>query len=291
MRLVLFDAQRLGVLVDRGVVDVTHVLPWPHDTDPLTAGWWRELCRQQAQVIPLIAEAAEARMALALEDVRLLAPALNPSKIIAAAANYASHVEEMPRIQQRTLGRVDASQLDFDVFLKAPSSLVGPDDRIEIPAMLAGGDVEVHHEAELVAVVGKAGRDIPEGQAMEHVCGYMVGLDMTLRSHGDRSRRKSYDTFSPVGPHFTTADAIADPANLDISLTVNGHERQRTNTSNMLRSLPEIIAYSSAIMTLLPGDLIFTGAPPGVGPIAPGDHIVVQISGLGSMALDVVVRT
>jgi 2-keto-4-pentenoate hydratase/2-oxohepta-3-ene-1,7-dioic acid hydratase in catechol pathway len=175
----------------------------------------------------------------------------------------------------------------FDVFLKAPSSLSGPADEIVPPAEVVAAGQEVHHESELVVVVGAGGRDIPEESALHHVAGYTIGLDITVRGEGDRSRRKSYDTFSPVGPWVTTADEAGDPGDLDIHLEVNGIERQHVSTSTMITKVPAIVAYASSVMTLVPGDLIFTGAPSGVGPIHPGDVVDVRISRLGSMRVRV----
>jgi 2-keto-4-pentenoate hydratase/2-oxohepta-3-ene-1,7-dioic acid hydratase in catechol pathway len=139
----------------------------------------------------------------------------------------------------------------------------------------------------LVAVVGTGGRNIPAEAALSHLIGYTVGLDITVRSEGDRSRRKSYDTFSPLGPWLTTSDEVGDPASLDIELTCNGVQRQKVNTASLLVPLPELVAYISSVMTLHPGDVIFTGAPPGVGPIAPGDVLCTQITRLGTMELRV----
>jgi 2-keto-4-pentenoate hydratase/2-oxohepta-3-ene-1,7-dioic acid hydratase in catechol pathway len=177
--------------------------------------------------------------------------------------------------------------MNFDIFLKAPSAISGPADEIVLPpAELAAGH-EIHHESELVAVVGTGGRDIPAAAALSHLIGYTIGLDITVRSEGDRSRRKSYDTFSPLGPWLTTSEDVGDPADLDIELTCNGVQRQRVNTASFLVPLPELVAYVSSIMTLLPGDVIFTGAPPGVGSIAPGDILRTQITRLGAMELRV----
>jgi 2-keto-4-pentenoate hydratase/2-oxohepta-3-ene-1,7-dioic acid hydratase in catechol pathway len=177
--------------------------------------------------------------------------------------------------------------LDFDIFLKAPSSLCGPGDAVLIPPDLAGSDAAVHHESELTIVIGAGGRNIPESRAQDHILGYLPGIDVTVRGQGDRSRRKSYDTFSPVGAWLTTADEIADPHDIDIRLTVCGELRQSVNTSTMITRIPQIIAYASRIMRLEPGDLIMTGAPPGVGPIRPGDVMEVSMSGLGQMRIPV----
>jgi 2-keto-4-pentenoate hydratase/2-oxohepta-3-ene-1,7-dioic acid hydratase in catechol pathway len=284
MKLALFDDHRLGLVVDGGLVDVTGALPWPHDPDPLTAGWWRRLCRDLAAVRPALLDAAGGEV-IPLEAVRLRAPVLGPSKVIATASNYAAHVEEMHGVQERTLGRVESWMMRFDVFLKAPSSISGPADEVVLPPELVASGEEIHHESELVAVIGGGGRHIGEESALDHVLGYTIGLDITVRGEGDRSRRKSYDTFSPVGPWVTTADEVGDPGDLDIHLRVNGADRQRVNTSTMLTKVPAIIAHASSIMTLLPGDLVFTGAPPGVGPIHPGDVLDAAISRLGRMRL------
>ncbi|PRX95773.1 fumarylacetoacetate hydrolase family protein [Allonocardiopsis opalescens] len=288
MKLALFDDHRLGVVVDgTALVDVTSALPWPHDPDPVTAGWWRRLCRDRAGVCDALARAAAEGTRVPLERVRLRAPALNPSKIVATASNYADHVAEMHGVQERTLGRVEAWMMRFDVFLKAPSSLSGPAEDIRLPADVVEAGHEVHHESELVVVVGTGGRDIPESDALDHVMGYTMGLDITVRADADRSRRKSYDTFSPLGPWITTADEIGDPSGLEIRLDVNGEPRQDVRTRDMITKVPAIVSYASRMMTLVPGDLIFTGAPPGVGPIRPGDRLAASISGIGEMRLGV----
>ena len=287
MKLAIFDDYRLGVVTAEGVADVTATLPWPYDPDPLTAGWWRRLCRDLPAVRGELERVGKGGPARSLDAVRLRAPALNPSKIVAAASNYADHVAEMHGVQQRTLGRVESWMMSFDIFLKAPSAISGPADDIVLPPAILGAGHEIHHESELVVVIGVGGKDIPESAALDHVAGYTLGLDMTVRGEGDRSRRKSYDTFSPLGPYLVTADEVGDPADLDIRLSVNGAERQHVHTSTMITKVPAIVAYASSVMTLLPGDLIFTGAPPGVGPISPGDNLVTSITRIGEMHLRV----
>jgi 2-keto-4-pentenoate hydratase/2-oxohepta-3-ene-1,7-dioic acid hydratase in catechol pathway len=289
VKLALFDDRRLGVVTGDGIVDVTEALPWPHDADPLTAGWWRRLCRDFDAVRPGLEEATARGAARPAEGVRLLAPALNPSKIVACASNYAAHVEEMHGVQERTLGGVESWMMNFDVFLKAPSSMSGPREDIVLPPAEVEAGHEIHHESELVVVVGKGGKDIPEQDALAHVFGYTIGLDITVRSTGDRSRRKSYDTFSPVGPWITTSDEASDPAGFQIDLVVNGDDhRQHVTTKELITPVPAIVSYASRMMTLLPGDLIFTGAPPGVGPIRHGDVLDTRISGIGEMRISVV---
>lgn len=287
MKLALFDDHRLGVVTDEGLVDVTAALPWPHDPDALTAGWWRALCRDLGEVRDDLERAAEKGPVLPLDSVRLRAPALNPSKIVASASNYADHVAEMHGVQERTLGKVEDWMMNFDVFLKSPSSISGPRDDIVLPEAVVKAGQEIHHESELVVVIGTGGKDIPEESALGHVAGYTLGLDITVRSPADRSRRKSYDTFSPLGPWLVTADEVGDPSDLDIRLECNGEVRQSVHTSTMITKVPAIVAYASAMMTLLPGDVLFTGAPPGVGPIARGDRLDAEIGRIGRMSLRV----
>jgi 2-keto-4-pentenoate hydratase/2-oxohepta-3-ene-1,7-dioic acid hydratase in catechol pathway len=296
MKLALFDDRRLGVVTpgpDGGaegatVVDVTDALPWPHDPDPLTAGWWRALCRDFAEVRPALERAAATGPARPLADVALQAPVLGPSKIVAAASNYGAHVEEMHGVQERTLGKVEAWMMEFDVFLKAPSAIVGPGADVVLPAEVVRAGHEVHHESELVIVIGTGGRDIPLESAMDHVLGFTAGLDITVRSAADRSKRKSYDSFSPLGPWIVTTDELGDGSDLDILLTCGGEVRQSVNTRDLLTPVPQIVAYASSIMTLNPGDVLFTGAPPGVGPITSGEKLEMTISGIGSMTVQVV---
>jgi len=287
MKLALFNDHRLGVVDGDEIVDVTATLPWAHDPDPVTAGWWRRLCREFASVRSDLLAALPRCDRFPMDGVTLRAPVLNPSKVIAAASNYADHVAEMHAVQERTLGRVEPWMMDFDVFLKAPSSVSGPDDDIVLPAEILAAGHEIHHETELVVVIGRGGKDIPAPAALGHVFGYTIGLDITVRSPADRSRRKSYDTFSPLGPWITTADEAGDPATFEIELAVDGQRRQHVVTADMLTPVPDIISHASSIMTLVPGDVIFTGAPPGVGPIRPGDKLDARISRLGRMQLAV----
>jgi 2-keto-4-pentenoate hydratase/2-oxohepta-3-ene-1,7-dioic acid hydratase in catechol pathway len=291
VKLALFDDNRLGVVTTGAdgdqLVDVTDALPWPHDADPLTAGWWRALCRDFEQLAPTLAAAAAEGSPRPVAAVALRAPALAPTKVIAAASNYGEHVAEMHGVQQRTLGRVESWMMNFDIFLKAPSSIVGPGADIVLPTDVVAAGHEVHHESELVIVIGRGGKDLPLESAMDSVLGFTAGLDITVRSAADRSRRKSYDSFSPLGPWLVTRDEIGDGGDLDILLTSGGDVRQSVNTRDLLTPVPAIVAYASTIMTLNPGDVIFTGAPPGVGPIAAGEKLEMSISGIGAMTVAV----
>ena len=291
MKLALFDDNRLGAVVSSAhrdaVVDVTAVLPWPHDPDPLTAGWWRALCRDFDSLSPVLAAAAREGRPRPVAEVTLRAPVLSPGKVIAAACNYDQHVAEMHEVQQRTLGRVEAWMMNFDVFLKAPSSIVGPGADVVLPPDAVAAGYEIHHESELVIVIGAGGKNLLAKDALEAVLGFTAGLDITVRSTADRSRRKSYDSFSPLGPWLVTREELGDGSDLDILLTSGGDVRQSVNTADMLVPVPEIVAYASTIMTLNPGDVIFTGAPAGVGPITAGEKLEMSIGRIGAMTVTV----
>ncbi|MGP4029939.1 fumarylacetoacetate hydrolase family protein [Actinomadura sp. 3N407] len=290
MKLALFDDHRLGAVDPAAatVRDVTEAVPGAGDPDPLGAGWWVRLCRDLPTLRPALSAAGRAAEPRPLTAVKLRAPVLNPGKIIACASNYAAHVAEMrDAVAPEQTSGTGAWLLDFDVFLKAPSSVAGPADTVLLPRATLDAGREIHHESELSLVIGRGGRDIAEEDALGHVFGYLVGLDITERGQGDRSRRKSHDTFTPLGPWITTADEVADPQRLEIELRVGDDVRQRVTTADMVTPVARIIAYASTIMTLEPGDVIMTGAPPGVGPIGPGDTVRVEIGGLGEMKLPV----
>ena len=282
MKLALFNDQRLGVVIENGsrVVDVTSVLP-AHQTG-FAANHWTRMCADFERLKGAITQHVATHASVPLSEVQLGAPVLNPSKIIAAAANYSAHVDESrPNLTEAQ----EASPwfLAFDVFLKAPSAIIGPGGTIVLPP----GDLEVHHEAELALVIGSAGKNIPEARALDHVLGYTLLIDVTVRGDGDRARRKSYDGFCPIGPFVVSKDEIPDPHALEIRLEVGGDARQHTRAGDMTVHIPGIIAYASSIMTLLPGDVIATGSPPGVGAIKGGDRITAAIDGIGEMTIHV----
>jgi 2-keto-4-pentenoate hydratase/2-oxohepta-3-ene-1,7-dioic acid hydratase in catechol pathway len=291
MKLALFDDWRLGAVDDDAgsIADITAALGSDRPADPGSSGWWRRLCRDFDELRPALEERARSERPIALDRVQLRAPVLNPGKVIATASNYASHVAEMrDTVLERVAGRVDQWLLDFDVFLKAPSSIIGPSESLVLPAQPISEGKEVHHESELTFVVGRGGSHIAEHDALDHVLGYTIGLDMTVRGDGDRSRRKSYDTFTPIGPWIATRDEIPDPHALDVVLVVDGETRQRANTADLLVDIPRIIAYASSIMRLEPGDVILTGAPPGVGEVRAGEVMTASIRGIGTMTIPVV---
>lgn len=195
------------------------------------------------------------------------------TKLLCIGRNYAKHAAEMK-------SAVPDEPL---VFLKPPSALIEDGDAVVIPVQ----STNVHHEVELVAVIGTGGKNIPVDRALDHVDAYAVGLDMTARDLQSAAKEggkpwsvaKGFDTFAPLGPRVAAA-SIDDPQDLSIRLTVNGEERQAATTRDMLFPVAELIAYCSRIFTLMPGDLLYTGTPEGVGPVEAGDELEATVSGL-----------
>ncbi len=276
MKLALFNGNRLGIVRGDTVVDVTSALPaWDNG---YMANFWVRLCADFDALRPKLEAAAQSGQGVPVSQVRLSTPALNPSKILAAASNYGAHKAEMAA--RRDVAAAPSWLQEFDVFLKAPSSIIGPNDTVYLPSV---GDREIHHESELAFIIGRGGKNIPEARALEHVLGYTILLDITVRGDGDRSRRKSYDGFTPIGPYVVTGDEVGDPHNLHIQLWVNGQTRQDVNSGDMLVNIPQMISYASKVFTLNPGDVFTTGSPPGVGQIHAGDTMVTEIEKIGRM--------
>lgn len=215
-----------------------------------------------------------------ISTVRLLPPIARPGKIFAIGLNYADHIEES---QMET----PANQVWFT---KAVTSINGPFDPIEIAKTGPFTDYEV----ELVAVIGKRAKHVSAADAHKYVFGYCVGNDVTERFWQHRTPQwslgKSFDTHAPIGPWITTSDEVSDPHDLDLSCSVNGEQRQNSNTKHLVFNIWDQIEHLSAAMTLEPGDLIFTGTPGGIGAamdprlfLKPGDKVRCEISGLGAI--------
>jgi 2-keto-4-pentenoate hydratase/2-oxohepta-3-ene-1,7-dioic acid hydratase in catechol pathway len=223
-----------------------------------------------------------------IAQVKLLSPVARPSKLTCAPTNYQAHINEMQAAAAKPESQVVAHQsskiLEAGMFLKSNSSLVGPSEGIP----LRFPDRRNDHEIELVMVIGKAGSDIPQANALDHVACYCLGLDITVRGREDRSFRKSVDGYAVAGPWMVTADEIPDPDALPLTLTVNGEVRQKSNTSDLIYNCRRLIEFASAFYTLYPGDLLYTGTPEGVGPVKPGDVIVCRSAPvLGELKIDV----
>jgi 2-keto-4-pentenoate hydratase/2-oxohepta-3-ene-1,7-dioic acid hydratase in catechol pathway len=208
------------------------------------------------------------------DEVRLLAPVL-PTKIIAVGRNYADHAREMGN-------EVPDEPI---IFLKPSTAVVGPDDPIIYPT----GVDRVDYEGELAVIVGKMARRLDEADALQAVLGFTCANDVTARNlqelDGQWTRAKSFDTFCPLGPWIETD---LDSSDLALRTLVNDEQRQSSRTSMLVNGVARLLVFISAVMTLLPGDVILTGTPAGIGPLAPGDLVAVEIEGVGVLANRVV---
>jgi len=214
--------------------------------------------------------------------VTIVAPLPRPNRILAIGRNYADHAKELGN---------DVPDTPI-VFLKPSTAVIASGESIVLPA----GKGRVEHEGELAVVIGKAGKNVPEDEAMSLVAGYTLCNDVTARDQQKRDfakglpwfLSKGYDTFAPLGPCLVTADEIKNPADLTITVTVNGEVRQQANTSLMIFSIPKLISYLSHQFALEPGDVIITGSPSGIGPIVAGDVVEVTIPEIGTLSNPVV---
>lgn len=289
MKLCRFNGDRLGLVEGDSVLDVSEALSalppvrWPVPLgDPLVL----HLNQLTAEVLRVRSSAER----IPLERAELGSPISNPSKVMAAPANYRLHVELDTKdagvdqgVHRKALEGVERPTEKYGLFLKATSAIVGQAQGVQIILPERRTD----HEVELAVVIGKQGHSIKRADAMAHVAGYCIGLDMTVRGAEDRSFRKSPDSYTVLGPWLVTADEIADPHQLTMSLWVNGERRQHSSTGAMTVDIPDLIAIASSMYTLHPGDVILTGTPEGVGPVVPGDKVRVACDGLGEMTFAV----
>lgn len=285
MRLVVFDAYRIGVLEADGIHDCTDLLEpvptWaaPYRMNQLIARW------------PDLRERVEGRRTTgsptSVDSVRLRAPSPRPRNFMAAPLNYAAHGAEMTG----PISSGGGTPLDLGLFIKAGGCLAGPHDEVALPQI---DDRRFDHEGEIAVVIGSPARGVGREVALDHVFGYTLILDATMRMtetrREERTMRKSFASFSPAGPCILTADEIPDPSMLTVRLSVNGDVRQEGSLADLVVDVPGLVAMGSSVLELEPGDLIATGSPAGVGPIVPGDVIVVESAEIGQMRLPVTRR-
>ncbi|MFI5733871.1 fumarylacetoacetate hydrolase family protein [Kribbella sp. NPDC051587] len=214
---------------------------------------------------------------LPLADVRLLAPVIPRSKVVCVGRNYAAHAAELGN-------EVPPEPM---IFLKPNTSVVGPLDGIVYPEQTN----DLQFEGELAIVIGRICRDLPKERAEEVIFGYTIANDVTARdlqkTDGQWARAKGYDTFCPLGPWIQTDLDVAD---LRVTTTLNGETKQDGRTSQFIFDIPTVLAYITSFTTLLPGDVVLTGTPAGVGPMLPGDSVSVTVEGLGTLTNRVIVR-
>ncbi len=278
MKICRFDNNRIGVIVDQLVYDITPLFDalgtpgWPYPPHDWIIGNFASV---QDRIAGFLGQAAHRQ----LEHVTLHAPVANPGKIIGAPINYRDHIAEANADQNIAFGKKFTTLDQYGLFLKAQTALNGPEGDVDIPF----ADRRTDHEVELGVVMGRRAKRVTREQALEYVFGYCVALDMTVRGPEFPGFRKSADTFAVIGPWITTADEIADPNALDLELSVNGEMRQHSNTRHLIFNVQHLIEYASAMYTLQPGDVIMTGTPAGVGPVSSGDLISASVAGLGRL--------
>ncbi|TFZ02827.1 FAA hydrolase family protein [Ramlibacter henchirensis] len=284
MKIASFNDHRVGIVDGTTVYDMTAALPdflqqLPRQRVNWLVAHWNELR-------PAFAGYLETGKPLPLSSVTLLAANPAPQHLFAAPANYRKHIGELG---ERVVTKGGRSAREQGFFLKAPGSLVGAGGTLFLPR---GSQRRFDHESELAVIISKEARNVPREHAMEYVFGYSCLIDATLRIEKDtfeeeRSMRKSFETFTPLGPWIVTADEVPEPENLRNQLWVNGEVRQSANTSELIVGIAELIELISSVLTLQPGDVIASGTPEGVGPFKPGDQVRIEIERIGSMSLPV----
>lgn len=283
MKIAVFNDHRVGLVEDDLIYDVTDAVPdagpeFPQVYMSRLIAQWKErrvdvlAARQRASGVPL-------------DSVMLRTPNPFPLHVVAAPVNYRKHIGEIGA--RSVSGKSSAIERGF--FLKASSSVSGAGEGIVLPK---GSMRRFDHESELAVIIGKRAKNVPRSEALNYVFGYCCLIDVTLRlepgiAEEERVARKSFDTFTPMGPFIVTADEIPDPGVLDNRLWVNDVLRQNSNTSALLLDVPGLIEWVSSVMTLQPGDVIATGTPEGVGSIAPGDRVRMMIEKVGTLEVDV----
>ncbi len=262
---------RIGVVEDgmvRDVSRITEALPtlrWPLPPGDL-------FIAHLEQLRPRMLELARVAEPIPLGRVRLKAPVANPGKFICGVGNFPEVLASGNH--PRTLG----------LLFKMTSASAGAADGVT----LRWPERETFHEMELAIIIGKQGTEIPASQALDYVCGYAIGLDMTMQGKEFPSFGKSFDTYGVIGPWMVTADEIPDPAVMSFVLKVNGEVRQQDSVGRLVLGVPALLEHVASVMTLHPGDVIFSGTPPmSVGPVRPGDVMRAQMDLIGEMSVHV----
>ncbi|GGL11812.1 fumarylacetoacetate hydrolase family protein [Nocardia jinanensis] len=284
MKLAVYDDFRIGVIAGDRIFDATHCVPATLDSWPEQRMNW--LIRNWASISGDVEKVTDTSPGQPVNDTRLRAVNPAAAHVFAIPANYAAHLGEIGARSITTGGR---TARDVGFFLKAPGSLSGAGEPIELPY---GSARRFDHECEMAVVIGKGGRNIRRADALEHVFGYSCLIDLTMRiepgeHEEDRSLRKSFATFTPTGPWIVTADELGPTDELRSRLSVNGEQRQHARIGDMIVDVAECIELISSVVPLRPGDIIASGTPKGVGPLEVGDTIEIGIDDIGSMTIPV----
>ena len=285
MKLCRFDEDRLGVVIGDKVHDVTEAQTqiraaarYDMKGDAVIAALptWRKRIEDMAAKAP----------GVPVGGVKLLSPIARPSKAMAAPTNYRKHIAEMRSrtdLPPEATNRQPPDIGKAGIFLKSNSAIVGPSEGIPLRFL----DRTNEHEIELVAVIGKQGTDIPKAKAKEYIAGYTLGLDMTCRGGEDRSFRKSIDGYAVLGPWFVTADEVANPDDVTVTLHVNNELKQTADTKDLIYDIGRLIEFASSFYTLYPGDVYYTGTPQGVSAVKPGDVLRGKCDQIGTFEIKV----
>ena len=282
MKLARFNGGHIGVVEGDQIVDVSVAAGVDPDEWPPVG--MNRVIAAFGERRAAIAAAAAAGPKVALASVYLDTPLPWPHKLLAMPNNFAAHGAEMrlKNFSGSSTNSVSADEAGF--FMKSNGSLSGPSEPIVLPER---PDREFHYECELATIVGKGGKDIAAADALDHIFGYACLIDVTMRGLGERVMRKSFDTFTPVGPWITTSDEVGLPDDLTLQLWLNGELRQHAVAHEMVVGIREQIALCSSVTRLQPGDIIASGTMAGVGKLAAGDRIAIEISRVGRMELAV----
>lgn len=289
VRFLLGEEESYGALEEGKILILPQLFDWlPESLEGLVSAGFEFLSRIEARLAELPEEVKE-KHSIEVKEVKLLAPIMNPPKIICLGLNYRDHAAEQgARIPDEPI-----------IFIKPRTTIIGPNQPIVKPDFVK----KLDYEGELAIIIGRRGKNIPVSKAGDHIFGYTILNDVTARDiqFKDRqwTRGKSFDTFAPIGPCITTRNQIRDPGNLRIRTWVNGELRQDSSTKNMVFNVYEIIHHLSRVMTLEPCDIIATGTPAGVGVfmkpepkfLNPGDVVVIEIEGIGRLENEVVSET
>jgi 2-keto-4-pentenoate hydratase/2-oxohepta-3-ene-1,7-dioic acid hydratase in catechol pathway len=283
VKIARYNGGKIGVVVDDRIVDVSRAC----GVDP--AEWppvgINRVIANFASLRPAIEAAVKAGPGEPLAGVRLETPIPWPNKMLAMPSNFAAHSAEMKTNGFGLQNSLPADESGF--FMKSNASMIGAAEPIVIPDRPGR---TFHHECEMATIIGVGGSDIPAAKALDHIFGYACLMDITMRGKGERVMRKSFDSFTPVGPWITTSDEVGAPDDIDMRLWVNGELRQHAVANEMVVGIREQIELCSSVTRLEPGDIIASGTMAGVGPLVPGDSVEIEIARVGRMKLAVISR-
>ncbi|MCM3728068.1 fumarylacetoacetate hydrolase family protein [Neobacillus cucumis] len=276
MKIAIFNEDTLGIVKGDSVVDVSNLAGW-NSENPRES--FLRLIDNFDEIKVRIEREIEACPSYLLSNVTLKSPVPGTGKIWAAPVNYRNHQKEMNEMFNNAPRTIE----ELGLFLKSPDSLSGPNDPIVLPFK----DRRTDHEAELGYVIGKKAKNRSSSEAKDYIFGYFALLDISIRGNEERTWRKSFDTFTPIGPWIVTSDEIENPNDLDMKLWINDELRQDGNTKYLIYDCFKCFEIANQDMTLQPGDIIATGTPAGVGPIESGDTVRIKIERIGEFSVDV----